>query len=194
MAHDPAFSTSYRSVRRSRGLDGATRRLLAIAGGIAVAFVAVVGGWSLLNSGGPHAVPVVAAPSGPVRVKPANPGGMQVAGAHQNLMASGTGPDTVTMQSAPEQPALGALHALEAAKSPAASAPTPAAPTPAAPSPAAPGPAAPGPATPAAPALAAVTPAASAPAAPAPAQAAPAASAPAQAAMAPAAASAAPAV
>ncbi len=152
--------------------------MLTIAGGIAVACVALVGGWSLLKSG-PHVVPVVAAPSGPVRVKPANPGGMQVVGAHQDVMAAGTGSDMVTMQSAPEQPALGALHALEAAKSPAASAPIPAAPTPAAP----------GPATPAAPALAAATQAASAPTASAPA-----ASAPAQAAMAPASASAAPAV
>ncbi len=113
MINDPAFLPSYRTIRRGRRMDPGTRRLLTTAGGIGAVMVVVIGGWSLLGRG-PNAVPVIAAPSGPMRVKPANPGGMTVIGAGQDLMDGGSGKDGVTMQSAPEQPALAALHALEA--------------------------------------------------------------------------------
>ncbi len=124
MANDPAFLPSYRTIRRGRRLDPGTRRLLITAGGIGAVLVVAVGGWSLLGRG-PSAVPVIAAPSGAMRVKPANPGGMTVIGANQDLMADGSGGDSVKMQSGPEKPALAALHALEA-KAPAAGAPPPA--------------------------------------------------------------------
>lgn len=125
MVNDPAFLPSYRTIRRGRRMDPGTRRLMTTAGGIGAVLVVAIGGWSLLHRG-PSAVPVIAAPSGPMRVKPANPGGMTVIGANQDLTADGAGEDSVKMQSAPEKPALAALQALEA-KAPAALAP-PAAP------------------------------------------------------------------
>jgi hypothetical protein len=125
--NDPAFLPSYRTIRRGRRMDPGTRRLLTTAGGIGAVMVVVIGGWSLLGRG-PNAVPVIAAPSGPMRVKPANPGGMTVIGAGQDLMDGGSGKDGVTMQSAPEQPALAALHALEAKTQTEAAAPAAAAP------------------------------------------------------------------
>lgn len=123
MINDPAFLPSYRSIRRGRRLDPGTRRLLATAGSIGAVLVVTIGGWSLIHRG-PGAVPVIAAPSGPMRVKPVNPGGMTVIGANQDLMGAGASDESVKMQSAPEKPALAALHALEA-KPPAGAPPAP---------------------------------------------------------------------
>ncbi len=79
-------SPTYRVPRHSRGMDPATRRLALIAGGLGGALLLVVGGWSMIGhrSG---AVPVVQADSRPMRVKPDNPGGMQVAGANEDILS-----------------------------------------------------------------------------------------------------------
>jgi hypothetical protein len=64
---------------RSRGPDRMTHRLLLIAGGLAGALVLIVVLWSSVgHHGGP--TPVVQADQQPVRVKPVNPGGMQIPG------------------------------------------------------------------------------------------------------------------
>ena len=73
-------SPTYRIPRHRQGMDPATRRLALIAGGLGGALLVVVGGWSLIGHRS-TAVPVVQADSRPIRVKPENPGGMQVAGA-----------------------------------------------------------------------------------------------------------------
>ncbi|MGC8469143.1 MAG: hypothetical protein ACP5NI_04470, partial [Acetobacteraceae bacterium] len=67
----------YRAAYR-RGPDPGTRRMAWMAGGFAAALLVVVGGYSLLDGGGPGTVPTIAAPAGPVKVRPANPGGLQV--------------------------------------------------------------------------------------------------------------------
>ncbi len=71
---------------RQREADG-SRRLMIVAGAIGgAALLAVVGGWSLLSRG-PASVPVIMADSRPIRVKPEARGGLQVAGANDDIMA-----------------------------------------------------------------------------------------------------------
>ncbi len=129
----PAMGPSYRVSRRRPGLDPNTKRLLMIAGGIGGALLVIVGGWSMTgrHHGG---VPVVEADSRPLKVKPENPGGLQVAGQDESIMGSGAGGDsqTAALAPAPEVPAPQALKAQERtmaaarAAAAAASAPAPA--------------------------------------------------------------------
>ena len=49
----------------------------------------VIGGWTLIGHRS-TAVPVVQADSRPIRVKPENPGGMQVAGANEDILSGGS--------------------------------------------------------------------------------------------------------
>ncbi len=63
---------------RPGGVDPALVRMLKGAGAIALLGVVLVGGWSML--GRRHQdVPLIEAPAGPLRVRPDNPGGMQLA-------------------------------------------------------------------------------------------------------------------
>ncbi|HSU05305.1 MAG TPA: SPOR domain-containing protein [Acetobacteraceae bacterium] len=61
----------------SRGMDPATKRLGLIATALGGALLVLMGGWSVT---GHHSgrVPLVAPPAGPMRIKPINPGGMQL--------------------------------------------------------------------------------------------------------------------
>ena len=62
------------------GIEPATKRLIVIAGGLAVAVVGAIGITALSGSRQTE-VPVLRAEDRPLRVKPENPGGMQIAGA-----------------------------------------------------------------------------------------------------------------
>ena len=86
------------------GMDPDMRRMAIVAGGIGAAVALVIGAVSLSHRGH-HGVPVIEAAAGPVRVKPLNPGGMQVAGAED---AAG---GVEALAPAAEKPALHALHA-----------------------------------------------------------------------------------
>jgi hypothetical protein len=98
----------YRPVRRGQGMDPGTRRLALIAAGIGGTLLLVVGGYEL--GGSRHTgVPVIQADSSPLRVKPANPGGLQVAGAGEDVFSGGS--DHETMAPPPEAPAPQALRA-----------------------------------------------------------------------------------
>jgi cell division septation protein DedD len=90
-------------------MDPLTKRLALIACGLGGALVVVVGGWSMIghHSG---AVPVVQAESGPIRVKPVNPGGMQITGANDDILSGGNSGDD-KLAPPPEVPEPQALRA-----------------------------------------------------------------------------------
>ncbi len=115
-------SPTYRVPRRRQGMDPGTRRLAFIAGSLGAALLAVVGGWELVGNRS-TTVPVVQADNRPIRVKPDNPGGMQVAGANEDILSGGAESATGRLAPPPEAPAPQALRAPPA---PAAAAPTPA--------------------------------------------------------------------
>jgi cell division septation protein DedD len=116
---------TYRVPRRRRGMDSGTRRLALIAGGLGVALIAVVGGWELMGHRG-TTVPVVQADNRPVRVKPDNPGGMQVAGANEDILSGGTESAAGKLAPPPEAPEPMALRAPTPAAPPPVAVPAPA--------------------------------------------------------------------
>jgi hypothetical protein len=123
----PAMAPSYRqSVRRREEMDPATKRLAIFASVIGTALLGLVAAWAFTghHRGG---VPVIEAASGPVKVKPANPGGLQVPGANDEIL-SGGGDGKETVAPGPEAPAPQALQAQEQAAAQAAAPPAPTAP------------------------------------------------------------------
>ena len=117
----PSMGPSYRVSRKRDTMDANTKRLALIAGGIGGTLLLLVGGWSLVgrHHGG---VPVVEADAGPLRVKPANPGGLQVAGQDESILGgNGQGDGQAALAPAPEVPALQALKAQEREAAPASS-------------------------------------------------------------------------
>lgn len=113
---------SWRPQRQASLLDPQVKRLGLIAGGVAAVMGLGVAGYTLLGSG-PRSIPVIEADSRPIRVKPDNPGGMQVAGADEQIMGGSSG-DATVMAPPAEAPAPQALQAqIQAAKQAAAPAP-----------------------------------------------------------------------
>jgi len=118
-------------VPRPRGvLDGGTGRLMVIAAGLGGTLLVVLG---LSLVGGHHrgAIPVIEAESGPVRVKPDNPGGMSIAGSEDEVLSSTSGDDSGKLAPAAEAPALQALREQEQAETAHAAVTPPTAPAPA---------------------------------------------------------------
>lgn len=89
------------------GMDSGTKKLALVAGGLGALLVLMVGGWSLLGHR-PAGIPVLGPPPGPVRVKPADPGGMQLMGAQ---VAQTNGPGAQALAPGPEEAAPQALEA-----------------------------------------------------------------------------------
>jgi len=112
----------YRVARR--GMDPATKRLAMIAGGLGGVLLLILG-VSSLKAHRETAVPVIQADSRPLRVKPDNPGGMQVAGANDEIMSGDAGPQADKLLPPPEMPLPQSLkpHAAESAAPPHAVAP-----------------------------------------------------------------------
>jgi hypothetical protein len=110
----PASGANFRVSRRRPGMDPNTKRLLLTACAIGGTLVVLVGAWSLTGhrSGG---LPVVEAASGPLRVKPADPGGMTFAGKDASIL-SGKPDGEAVLAPPPEAPALQALREQAAAE------------------------------------------------------------------------------
>jgi hypothetical protein len=126
-------SPTYRIPRHHQGMDPGTRRLAMIAGGLGATLLVVVGGWSVIGHRN-ATVPVVQADNRPIRVKPDNPGGLQVAGAEEDILSGGTEAKEGKLAPPPEAPAPQALRAPPPPAAPppvvAAPAPAPAVPAP----------------------------------------------------------------
>jgi cell division septation protein DedD len=101
-------SPTYRIPRHRRGMDPVTRRLALMAGGLGVALLVVVAGPSLIGHRG-GSVPVVQADNRPIRVKPENPGGLQVAGANEDILSGGVESKDGKLAPPPEVPAPQAM-------------------------------------------------------------------------------------
>jgi len=89
------------------GNDPATRKLVGGAVGIGVVLLLAVGGWSLMGShhGG---IPIIGPPPGPVKDRPADPGGMQIMGGDDGDTDM-TGNGEAHLAPGPEQPDTKAL-------------------------------------------------------------------------------------
>lgn len=113
-------SPVYRVPRR-RGLDPLTRRLMLIAGGLSGALALIVVGWSSVGHHGGGGVPVVQADQRPVRVKPANPGGMQIPGLSADTGTADASASADKLAPGPETPDPQALARQTPPPAPAAS-------------------------------------------------------------------------
>jgi len=89
-------------------MDQGTKRLAIIAGGLGGALLLIVGVWTASGHHG-GAVPVIEADARPMRVKPENPGGLQVAGANDEILSGDAGPQADKLLPPPEAPAPQAL-------------------------------------------------------------------------------------
>jgi hypothetical protein len=95
--------------RRRLGADPSGRRFGVIAGGIGAGLLLIVGAWVV--RGHHHgAIPVVQAPSGPMRVKPENRGGMQVSGMNDPILSGDFGKGQAALAPPPETPEPKALR------------------------------------------------------------------------------------
>jgi hypothetical protein len=121
---------TYRIPRR-RGMDPATRRLAIIASGLGGTLLLVVGLWSVRGHHAPSVVPTIQADPRPLRVKPENAGGMQIAGQNEEILSGDAGPQEGKLAPPAEAPAPQALRAPPEPQRPAvAAAPIPAPPAP----------------------------------------------------------------
>ena len=93
-----------------------TRRLALIAGFFACGLALVVSVWTAMSGsrGGP--VPLVTADPRPLKVKPENPGGMQMAGQNEDILSNTNRALGGQLAPAPEAPAPQALRARQQAE------------------------------------------------------------------------------
>jgi hypothetical protein len=106
-------------------MDPDTRRLMLFAGGLGAVLVALIGASSLTGRHNGE-VPVVSADPRPIREKPANPGGMKIDGAENDVFSVGSDISNAKLAPAPESPNTKALRTGAEAPPPVVEAPTPA--------------------------------------------------------------------
>lgn len=101
---------AYRPPNRARGLSPDTKRRMVIAGGLLGAAI-VVGGTVALIGRSTGEVPVIQADQRPIRVKPENPGGLQIAGVNNEIYSDGDTRGGARLAPAAEAPNPAALRA-----------------------------------------------------------------------------------
>ena len=107
---------TYRVPVTRRGmLDLGTRRLALIAGFFVCGLVLVGSVWTVLSGNRSATPPVIEADRRPIRIKPENPGGLQVAGQNEDILAAESGPRAGQLAPPPEVPAPQALRARQQA-------------------------------------------------------------------------------
>jgi hypothetical protein len=115
----------YRSAPQRRAAEA--RRMVWAAGGVGTILALGVVGYFVVAGGGPDRVPVIEAASGPVKVKPADPGGLAVNTQTSALLGgSGAAGDT-SLAPAPEAPDPAGLAAAAQQEQTPKPAPAPAA-------------------------------------------------------------------
>ncbi len=120
----------YHAHRPNQPMDPAIRRMAFGAGGVSVLVIAVALLWSGVHGTGFGPPPVITPPAGPIRVAPADPGGLTVPEADEQIMSgdnSGPAPQLAPAAPAPEiaqlDQAAGVPVAVQAPAPPAAPAP-----------------------------------------------------------------------
>jgi hypothetical protein len=98
-------------------MDPDTRRLMLFAGGLAGVLICLIGASTLLNHRS-DTVPVVSADPRPIRVKPDNPGGMQINGAENDVFSGGVDNGNSKLAAVAETPDPNGLKTAAAAASP----------------------------------------------------------------------------
>jgi hypothetical protein len=107
---------SWRPPVRESAFDGQAKRMAVMAGGVVAVLGLGYAGYAVLNRA-PRAVPVIEADSRPIRVKPDNPGGMQIVGAEEQIMGDKDAGQADVMAPPPEQPQPQVLKAqIQAAR------------------------------------------------------------------------------
>jgi hypothetical protein len=99
----------YRSEPQRRAAE--SRRMILSVGGVGAVLLLCAVGYVVATSGGPQAVPVIQAPPGAVKVKPSDPGGLQVNGQTSALLGSSGSGAGANLAPAPEAPDPAALAA-----------------------------------------------------------------------------------
>jgi hypothetical protein len=90
----------YRSGPERRAAEG--RRLVLTGGAIGVVLLAFVIGYAALTGGGPNAVPIITAPTAPLKVKPSDPGGLDLPAQSSQLLGGVGSGGTANLAPAPE--------------------------------------------------------------------------------------------
>jgi cell division septation protein DedD len=110
---------------RSRGIDPETKRMAIIAGGLGIGIIVLALLWSGIHTSlGPP--PVIKPPAGPMRTLPKNPGGLQVPGAHEQIMSGEVASGPPQLAPSSPQPDFSKLDQEEAAAQPKPATTTPA--------------------------------------------------------------------
>jgi hypothetical protein len=119
----------YRSGPERRAAEG--RRLVLTGGAIGVVLLVFVIGYAALTGGGPNSVPIITAPTTAVKVKPSDPGGLDLPNQSSQLLGGVGSGGTASLAPAPEVANPAGLAASQnqppapAVPPPAASVPTP---------------------------------------------------------------------
>ncbi len=91
-------------------VDPAMRRIVLGAGGAAFLIIAIALAWGGFRAGGFGPPPEIAPPPGPLRVTPADPGGLTVPGANMPIMSGASAKEPAQLAAAPATPAVATLN------------------------------------------------------------------------------------